>query len=74
LSTSLDGTTITLKSGEITKGLSATQDMDYMQVQATRKLASGATAVVTYTDRDQLTSASAIGSNENLEVELNVKF
>ena len=74
LSTSLDGTTITFKSGEITKGLSATQDMDYMQVQATRKLASGATAVVTYTDRDQLTSASAIGSNENLEVELNVKF
>jgi len=74
LSTSLDGTTITLKSGEITKGLSATQDMDYMQVQAKRKLASGATAVVTYTDRDQLTSASAIGSNENLEIELNVAF
>jgi len=74
LSTSLDGTTITLKSGEITKGLSATQDMDYMQVQAKRKLASGATAIVTYTDRDQLTSASAIGSNENLEIELNVAF
>jgi hypothetical protein len=74
LSTSLDGTSITLKSGEITKGLSATQDMEYIQVKASRKLASGATAVVTYTDRDELTSSSTIGSNENLEIELNVAF
>jgi hypothetical protein len=73
VSTSLDGTTVTLKSGEITKGLSSTQDMDYMQVQAKRKLASGATAVVTYTDRDQL-NGSTIGSNTNLEIELNVAF
>ena len=73
VSTSLDGTTVTLKSGEITKGLSSTQDMDYMQVQAKRKLASGATAVVTYTDRDQL-NGSTVGSNENLEIELNVAF
>jgi hypothetical protein len=74
LSTSIDGTTVTLKSGEITKGLSATQDMEYIQLQAKRKLASGATAVVTYTDRDQLTSSNTIGSNENLEIELNVAF
>jgi hypothetical protein len=74
LSTSLDGTTLTFKSGEITKGLSATQDLEYIQLQAKRKLASGATAIVTYTDRDELTSGSAIGSNENLEIELNVAF
>jgi hypothetical protein len=74
ISTSIDGTTVTLKSGEITKGLSATQDMDYVQVQAKRKLASGATAVVTYTDRDQLKTGGTMGSNENLEIELNVAF
>jgi len=73
LSTSVDGTSITLKSGEITKGLSASQDMEYIQVKASRKLASGATAVVTYTDRDEL-SGSTVGSNENLEIELNVAF
>ena len=73
VSTSVDGTSITFKSGEITKGLSSSKDMDYMQLQAKRKLASGATAVVTYTDRDQL-NGSAVGSNENLEIELNVKF
>jgi len=74
ISTSIDGTTVTLKSGEITKGLSATQDMDYVQVQAKRKLASGATAIVTYTDRDQLKTGNTMGSNENLEIELNVAF
>jgi len=80
VSTSIDGTTVTLKSGEITKGLSATKDMDYMQIQAKRKLASGATAVVTYTDRDQYSGGTAaspsgsVGSNENLEIELNVAF
>jgi hypothetical protein len=73
VSTVVDGTTVTLKSGEIEKGLSSSQNMDYMQVKASRKLASGATAVVTYTDRDELNS-SVIGSNENLEIELNVAF
>jgi hypothetical protein len=73
VSTVVDGTTVTLKSGEIEKGLSSSQNMDYMQVKASRKLASGATAVVTYTDRDEL-NGSVIGSNENLEIELNVAF
>jgi len=71
VSTSIDGTTVTVKSGEITKGVSSSKDLDYTQFQAKRKLASGATAVVTYTDRDQLTTG---GSNKNLEIELNVAF
>jgi len=71
VSTSIDGTTVTVKSGEITKGVSSTKDLDYTQFQAKRKLASGATAVVTYTDRDQITTG---GSNKNLEIELNVAF
>jgi hypothetical protein len=71
VSTSIDGTTVTVKSGEITKGVSSSKDLDYTQFQAKRKLASGATAVVTYTDRDQITTG---GSNKNLEIELNVAF
>jgi len=71
VSTSIDGTTVTVKSGEITKGVSSSKDLDYTQFQAKRKLASGATAIVTYTDRDQITTG---GSNKNLEIELNVAF
>jgi len=71
VSTSIDGTTVTVKSGEITKGVSSSKDLDYTQFQAKRTLASGATAIVTYTDRDQITTG---GSNKNLEIELNVAF
>ena len=70
LSTAVDGTKLTLKSGTIEDGISAGVDQDYIMLSASRPLASGATLVVTYNDND--TSASA--SKENLEVELNVKF
>jgi len=73
LSTSVDGTSVTIKSGSVDKGLSSSQDLDYVQVSASRPLASGATAVITYTDQDALSSVSVV-SSENLEVELNVKF
>ena len=75
ISTAVEGTTIKLISGTVEKGLSATLDLDYVQVSASRPLASGATAVITYTDEDYLASgASSATSKENLEVELNVKF
>ena len=70
LSTAVDGTKLTLKSGTIEDGISSGVDQDYIMLSASRPLASGATLVVTYNDND--TSASA--SKENLEVELNVKF
>jgi len=70
LSTAIDGTTVTLKSGTIEDGISSGVDQDYVMLSASRPLASGATLVVTYNDND--TSSSA--STENLEVELNVKF
>ena len=70
ISTSVDGTKLTAKSGTIEKGLTGGADQDYIQLSASRALASGATLVVTYNDNDTSTSAS----KENLEVELNVKF
>jgi hypothetical protein len=69
VSTTVDGNKVTLKSGTLKKGVSATKDQDYTQVSVSRALSSGATAVVTYTDKDV-----SAGSHENLEIELNVKF
>jgi len=70
VSTTVDGTKVTVKSGTLKDGISAGVDVDYTQVGLSRKLASGATAVITYTDND----ASASTSKENLEIELNVAF
>jgi len=74
LSTAVDGTTVKLMSGTIDKGLSSTKDMDYYTITASRPLSSGSTLVVTYNDKDELKTGGTVGSNENLEVELNVKF
>jgi len=69
VSTTVDGNKITVKSGSVEKGLDATTDKDYTQLSVSHALASGATAVVTYTDQDMAT-----GDQTNLEIELNVKF
>ena len=75
IGTTVDGTSITLKSGTIEKGLGASTDLDYSQIQASRKLSSGSTLVVTYNDRDYVASSGGtVSSEENVEVELNVKF
>ena len=68
-STSVAGNKVTVKSGSVENGVTGT-DLDYMQLSATRALASGATATVTYTDTD--TSASA--DKQTFEAELSVKF
>jgi hypothetical protein len=69
ISTTVDGNKITLKNGTLKDGISSGVDTDYTQVGVSRALASGATAVITYTDTDV-----SGGSKENLEIELNVKF
>ena len=68
--TTVDGNKVTLKSGSVSKGLSNSADADYFQVGVSRALASGANAVITYTDKDSAPSEST----ETLEVELNVSF
>jgi len=68
--TSLAGNSITVKSGSVEGGIDATNDIDYVQIKGVRKLASGATAAVTYTDK----SATATTDTTTLEVDLSVKF
>ena len=68
-STSVQGNKVTLKAGTV--GFkAATLDRDYTQVTVSRPLASGATATVTYTDKD---TADAEDS-QTFEAELSVKF
>jgi len=69
-STSVAGNKVTVKSGSVENGIAAGTDLDFMQVSATRALASGATATVTYTDKDKTSSTST----ETFEAELSVKF
>ena len=70
IGTTVDGTSITLKSGTIEKGLGASTDLDYSQIQAKRKLSSGSTLVLTYNDRDYVASSGGtVSSVENVEVE-----
>ena len=68
-STSVQGNKVTLKAGTI--GFkAATLDRDYTQVTVSRPLASGATATVTYTDKE-LTDTT---DSQTFEAELSVKF
>jgi len=68
-STSVQGNKVTLKAGTV--GFkAATLDRDYTQVTVSRPLASGATATVTYTDKD-LTDTT---DSQTFEAELSVKF
>jgi hypothetical protein len=69
-STSLAGNAITVKSGTVEGGLGANSDLDFVQIKAVRSLASGATAAITYTDKD----ASTTTDTETLEIDLSVKF
>jgi hypothetical protein len=70
LTTAVDGNNLTFKVGRIDNAFGAAQDLDYYQLVASRALASGATATVTYTDQDISTTAT----KETLEVELSVSF
>jgi len=71
VSTSVDGNKVTVKSGTIDKGTSTSTDADYFQVGVSRKLASGATAAVIYTDKETATAGT---DTTSLEVELSVSF
>ena len=69
-STSVQGNKVTLKAGTIGFKDAATLDRDYTQVTVSRPLASGATATVTYTDKE-LTDTT---DSQTFEAELSVKF
>jgi hypothetical protein len=70
LTTDVDGNNLKFIMGQIDNGLGSGIDLDYSQIVASRKLASGATATVTYTDKD--TGASS--STDTFEIDLSVSF
>jgi hypothetical protein len=79
LGTSVDGTAVKLRAGTRTGGAvsggSTYQDADFMEVSASRPLASGATMTVTYSDWENVTAVgSTMYDNQTLEIDLSVKF
>jgi len=78
IGTSIDGTAVKLRAGTRTGGtVSGTtyQDADFMEVMASRPLASGATLTVSYADADKVTATgSTMYDDQTLEIDLSVKF
>jgi hypothetical protein len=78
IATSIDGTAVKLRAGTRTGGTTGGttyQDADFMEVAATRALASGATLTVSYADADKVTAVgSTMYDDQTLEIDLSVKF
>jgi hypothetical protein len=75
VATSVDGTAVKLRAGSL-NGVATYKDANFMEVMASRPLASGATLTVTYADYENantLTSATMY-DNQVLEIDLSVKF
>jgi len=75
LGTSIDGTAVKLRAGSL-KGISGKQDADFMRVEASRPLASGATLTVSYDDYDDTNVATSgtMYDTQLVEIDLAVKF
>jgi len=74
-STVVDGTTLTLKVGELT-GSAGYQDAGFSRVEAKRALAGGATLTVSYDDYEDtgVATSGTMSDTQLLEVDLSVKF
>ena len=75
LGTSIDGTALKLRAGSL-KGIAGKQDADFMRVEASRPLASGATLTVSYDDYDDTNVATSgtMYDTQLVEIDLSVKF
>jgi len=74
IGTSVEGTAIKLRAGTRTGG-AGYQDSDFMEIAASRPLASGATLAISYADADQVrTTAQTMYDDQTLEIDLSVKF
>jgi len=75
VATTIDGTAVKLRAGTVTAA-GLYQDADFMEVMASRKLASGATLTVSYADNDNIAVANGttVYDNQTLEIDLSVKF
>jgi len=74
-STVVDGTTLTLKVGELT-GSAGYQDAGFSRVEAKRALAGGTTLTVSYDDYEDtgVATSGTMSDTQLLEVDLSVKF
>jgi len=75
IGTSIDGTALKLRAGSL-KGIAGRQDADFMRVEASRPLASGATLTVSYDDYDDTNVATSgtMYDTQLVEIDLSVKF
>jgi hypothetical protein len=75
LGTTIDGTALKLRAGSL-KGIAGRQDADFMRVEASRPLASGATLTVSYDDYDDTNVATSgtMYDTQLVEIDLAVKF
>jgi hypothetical protein len=75
IGTSIDGTALKLRAGSL-KGIATKQDADFMRVEASRTLASGATLTVSYDDYEDagVATSSTKYDTQLLEIDLAVKF
>jgi hypothetical protein len=69
-STTIDGNKVTVKAGTIGYKVAGTNDKDYMQVSASRSLASGATLALTFTDKDTANTTD----EQKFEADISIKF
>jgi len=69
-STTVDGNKVTVKAGTVGFKAAGTNDRDYMQVSASRSLASGATLALTYTDKDTANATD----EQKFEADISIKF
>jgi hypothetical protein len=72
--TTIAGNTITVKAGKIGHAEAGLNDDDYAQISGSRALASGATATVTYTDKDDRATGDNTNDTQVLELDLSVNF
>jgi hypothetical protein len=75
VATSVDGTAVKLRAGSL-DGIASYKDANFMEVMASRPLASGATLTVTYADYENAntSTSSTMYDNQVLEIDLSVKF
>ena len=69
-STTVDGNKVTVKAGTVGFKATGTNDRDYVQIAASRSLASGATLALTYTDKDTANTTD----EQKFEADISIKF
>ena len=69
-STTVDGTKLTVKAGTVGFKAAGTNDRDYMQLAASRTMASGVSLALTYTDKDTANTTD----EQKFEADISIKF